>query len=48
MKIILKEMGILIYGLTYFTLISVPIAIVLFLTAHLFFELKRLTKWIRN
>lgn len=48
MKIILKETAILIYGLTYFTLISVPIAIVLYFTAHLFFELKRITRWIRN
>jgi hypothetical protein len=33
--------------LTYFLVISVPLAIMLLLTAHLFFELKRITKWIK-
>jgi hypothetical protein len=34
--------------LTYFLVISVPIAIILLATAHLFFELKRIIKWIKN
>jgi hypothetical protein len=29
-------------------LIGVPLAISLYLTAHLFFELKRIIKWIKN
>jgi hypothetical protein len=33
--------------LTYFMVICVPIAIMLLLTAHLLFELKRITKWIK-
>jgi hypothetical protein len=48
MKNILKETYILVYNLTFFTLISVPLAIMLYCTAHLFFELKRITKWIIN
>jgi hypothetical protein len=28
--------------------IGVPLAIILYCTAHLFFELKRITKWIIN
>jgi len=28
--------------------IGLPLAITLYLTAHIFFELKRLTKWITN
>jgi hypothetical protein len=34
--------------LTYFIVICVPLAIAVLLTAHLFFELKRITKWIKN
>lgn len=34
--------------LTYFMVICVPLAIVLLLTANLFFELKRISKWITN
>jgi len=34
--------------LTYFLVISVPIAIILLATTHLFFELKRIIKWIKN
>ena len=48
MKNILKENAIFVYNLTFFTLISVPLAIMLYLTAHLFFELKRIIKWIKN
>mgnify|MGYP001560598240 CR=1 FL=1 len=34
--------------LTYFIVVCVPLAIAVLLTAHLFFELKRITKWIKN
>jgi hypothetical protein len=34
--------------LTYFIIICVPLAITILLTAHLFFELKRIIKWIKN
>ena len=34
--------------LIYFMIVCVPIAIMLFLTAHLFFEFKRITKWIKS
>jgi hypothetical protein len=44
-KIILKEMAIFTYEMSYFMFISVPLAIMLFMTANLFFELKRLLKW---
>ena len=42
--------AILIYmaQMTYFIVICVPLAIVLLLTANLFFELKRIMKWIKN
>jgi hypothetical protein len=33
---------------TYFMVISVPVAIILLMTAHLFFELKRIIKWIKK
>jgi hypothetical protein len=32
----------------HFALVGVPLAITLYLTAHLFFELKRIIKWIKN
>jgi hypothetical protein len=34
--------------LTYFIVICVPLAILVLLTANLFFELKRISKWIKN
>jgi hypothetical protein len=34
--------------LTYFIVVCVPLAIILLLTANIFFELKRITKWIKN
>jgi hypothetical protein len=34
--------------LTYFLVVCVPLAIAVLLTAHLFFELKRIRKWIKN
>lgn len=34
--------------LLHLILIGVPLAIILYLTAHLFFELKRIIKWIKN
>jgi len=34
--------------LIYFIVICVPLALILLLTANLFFELKRITKWIKN
>lgn len=42
MKIAIKELLIFVYEMTYFMLISVPIASILFLTAHIYFETKRL------
>jgi hypothetical protein len=45
---ILKEIAVFTYEMSFFTFISVPLAIVLFSTAHLFFETKRLIKWITN
>jgi hypothetical protein len=32
----------------YFIVISIPLCLILLLTAHLFFELKRIIKWIKN
>jgi hypothetical protein len=34
--------------LTYFIVVCVPLALVVLLTANVFFELKRITKWIKN
>jgi hypothetical protein len=34
--------------LTYFIVICVPLALIVLLTAHLFFELKRIIKWIKK
>lgn len=34
--------------LIYFIVVCVPLALILLLTAHIFFELKRITKWIKN
>lgn len=44
----LKELAIFTFGIAYFMLISLPLGIMLFLTAHLFFEVKRIIKWIIN
>ena len=44
----IKAMLIFMAQLTYFIVVCVPIAIVLLLTANIFFELKRITKWIKN
>lgn len=46
MKQILKELGIFIYDMSFFTLISVPLAIVIYTTAQIFIETKRLITWI--
>ena len=48
MKQVLKELAIFTYEMSFFTLISVPLAIVLFLSAHFYFETKRIYKWITN
>jgi hypothetical protein len=34
--------------LLHLVFIGVPLAITLYLTAHFFFELKRIIKWIKN
>jgi hypothetical protein len=34
--------------LTYFIVICVPLALIVLLTAHLFFEFKRIIKWIKK
>lgn len=44
----LKELAIFTFGIVYFTLISLPLGIMVFFTAHLFFEVKRIIKWITN
>jgi hypothetical protein len=44
----LKELAIFTFGMIYFMLISLPLGVTLFLTAHLFFEVKRIIKWITN
>lgn len=44
----MKQLLIFTYEMTYFMFISVPLALVLFLTAHLYFETKRIYKWITN
>ena len=47
MKMI-KAIIIFLAQLTYFIVVCVPLAIMLLLTANLFFELKRIIKWIKN
>lgn len=44
----IKATIIFIYEMCYFMLISVPLACILFTTAHIFFELKRITLWLRT
>jgi len=44
----LKEISIFMYQMIKLLVIGLPIAIILFCTAHLFFELKRLMQWIKN
>jgi hypothetical protein len=39
---ILKETAIFIFGMSYFMLVSIPIASIIYLTAHTYFEIKRL------
>jgi hypothetical protein len=45
---VLKELTIFALGIIYFTIVCVPLAIVLFLTAHLYFETKRIIRWIKK
>jgi len=42
----IKASLVLVAQMLHLLLIGVPLAITLYLTAHLFFELKRLLKWI--
>ena len=44
----IKAILIFIAQLIYFIVVCVPLAIVLLVTANLFFELKRIAKWIKN
>jgi hypothetical protein len=44
----IKAIFIFMAQLTYFIVICVPLALILLLTANIFFELKRITKWIKN
>jgi hypothetical protein len=44
----LKYLCIFSLNIIYFMLISIPIATILYFTAHLFFESKRILKWIIN
>lgn len=44
----IKTPLILVAQFLHFILIGLPLAITLYLTAHLFFELKRIIKWIKN
>jgi hypothetical protein len=44
----IKTPLILVAQFLHFALIGLPLAITLYLTAHLFFELKRIIKWIKN
>jgi hypothetical protein len=43
----MKEVLIFLYELIYFILISVPLALTLYLTAHFIYELKRIINGIR-
>jgi hypothetical protein len=43
----MKEALIFLYELLFFTLISVPLAIILYLSAHFIYELKRIINGIR-
>lgn len=44
----IKTTLILVVQFLHLAFIGLPLAIVLYCTAHLFFELKRITKWITN
>jgi hypothetical protein len=44
----LKAIIIFLAQLTYFIVVCVPLALTLLLTAHLYFELKRIIKWIKK
>jgi hypothetical protein len=44
----IKAILIFMAQLTYFIVVCVPLAIVLLLTANIFFEFKRIAKWIKN
>jgi hypothetical protein len=46
MLIKVKATIIFLAQLTYFIVVCVPLALIVLLTAHLFFELKRIIKWI--
>lgn len=48
MKPFLHELLIFISGIIYFIIISIPLAIVILIIAHLLFIIKKLTKWIAN
>jgi hypothetical protein len=44
----LKEFSIFMYQMLKLLVIGLPIAIILFCTAHLYFETKRIIQWIKN
>jgi len=44
----LKEFSIFMYQMLKLLVIGLPIAIILFCTAHLYFEIKRIIQWIKN
>ena len=44
----IKATSIFMFEMIRLLVIGLPLAIILYFTAHLFFELKRITKWIRN
>lgn len=44
----IKAISIFMFEMIKLLVIGLPIAIVLYCTAHIFFELKRLIKWITN
>jgi len=44
----IKATSIFMFEMIRLLVIGLPLAIILYFTAHLFFELKRITKWIIN
>jgi len=44
----MKETFKLIFQIIFFFLVSVPLAVLLLLTANIYFEIKRLIKWLGN
>jgi len=44
----IKATSIFMFEMIKLLVIGLPLAIILYFTAHLFFELKRITKWIIN